>query len=242
MATVGSGKYTYELVEDWAKLPDGWTLGQTGIVTDSQDRVYLFNRSDHPLIVLDRDGNYLTSWGEGVLTAAHGMFIDGDENIYLPVINSHVVPQVQLRRQPADDPGNVGPAIRHRLVGQRFRHRAAGRRSVPPPQRRGHVSGGRPVHLRRLRQRPCPQVLRRPASCNSPGGRRARPEAGSSTFPTGSGYTPTDGYSSPTGRTTAFRYSAPRVSTWPSGPACPAPATSTSTRTRPCSSPSWTPL
>jgi hypothetical protein len=61
MTTVGSGKYTYELVEDWAKLPDGWTLGQTGIVTDSQDRVYLFNRSDHPLIVLDRDGNFLTS-------------------------------------------------------------------------------------------------------------------------------------------------------------------------------------
>ena len=91
MATVGSGKYTYELVEDWAKLPEGWTLGQTAIVTDSEDRVYLFNRSEHPLIVLDKDGNFLTSWGEGVLTAAHGMFIDGDENIYLPVINSHVV-------------------------------------------------------------------------------------------------------------------------------------------------------
>ena len=89
--TVGTGKYTYELVEDWAKLPEGWTLGQTAIVTDSQDRVYLFNRSDHPLIVLDRDGNYLTSWGEGVLTSAHGMFIDAEENIYMPVMLSHVV-------------------------------------------------------------------------------------------------------------------------------------------------------
>ena len=91
MTTVGSGKYTYELVEDWAKLPEGWSLGQTAMVTDSQDRVYLFNRGEHPLIVLDQDGNFLTSWGEGVLTAAHGMFIDGDENLYLPVINSHVV-------------------------------------------------------------------------------------------------------------------------------------------------------
>jgi len=91
MATVGTGKYTYELVEGWGRLPDGWSLGQTGIVTDSQDRVYLFNRSEHPLIVLDRDGNFLTSWGEGVLTAAHGMYIDADENIYLPVIDSHVV-------------------------------------------------------------------------------------------------------------------------------------------------------
>ena len=51
---VGAGKYTYELVEGWAKLPEGWVLGQTAIVTDSQDRVYLFNRGEHPLIVLDR--------------------------------------------------------------------------------------------------------------------------------------------------------------------------------------------
>lgn len=91
MATVGTGKYTYELVDDWARLPQGWVLGQTGIVTDSRDRVYLFNRSDHPLIVLDADGNYYTSWGEGVLSSAHGMFIDQQENIYLPVMNSHVV-------------------------------------------------------------------------------------------------------------------------------------------------------
>ena len=91
MVTVGAGKHTYELVENWLKLPDGWVLGQTAIVTDSQDRVYLFNRSDHPLIVVDRDGNYLTSWGEGVLTDAHGMFIDAEENLYLPVKNNHVV-------------------------------------------------------------------------------------------------------------------------------------------------------
>ncbi len=91
MTTVGAGKYTYELVADWAKLPAGWTLGQTAIVTDSADRVYLFNRGDHPLIVLDREGNYLSSWGEGVLTDAHGMYIDAEENLYLPVKNSHVV-------------------------------------------------------------------------------------------------------------------------------------------------------
>ena len=88
MATVGTGTYTYELVEDWAKLPAGWTLGQTGIVTDARDRVYLFNRSVHPLIVLDRDGTFFTSWGEGVLSSAHGMFIDQQENIYLPVIQT----------------------------------------------------------------------------------------------------------------------------------------------------------
>jgi hypothetical protein len=94
MATVGTGQYTYELMEDWAQLTTGWTLGQTGIVTDARDRVYLFNRSAHPLVVLERDGTFLTSWGEGILLSAHGMYIDAQENLYLPVINSQVVFQM----------------------------------------------------------------------------------------------------------------------------------------------------
>ena len=91
MVRVGAGARVYEQVEDWEKLPEGWVLGQTAIVTDSQDRVYLFNRSDHPLIVLDRDGKFLNSWGEGDLPDAHGMFIDADDNLYMPVKNSDVV-------------------------------------------------------------------------------------------------------------------------------------------------------
>ena len=91
MVRVGAGARVYEQVEDWEKLPEGCVLGQTAIVTDSQDRVYLFNRSDHPLIVLDRDGKFLNSWGEGDLPDAHGMFIDADDNLYMPVKNSHVV-------------------------------------------------------------------------------------------------------------------------------------------------------
>ena len=91
MVRVGAGTHVYEQVEDWEKLPEGWVLGQTAIVTDSQDRVYLFNRGEHPLIVLDRHGNFLNSWGEGQLPDAHGMFIDGEDNLYMPVKNSHVV-------------------------------------------------------------------------------------------------------------------------------------------------------
>ncbi|NQW24300.1 MAG: hypothetical protein HQ475_12740 [SAR202 cluster bacterium] len=91
MVRVGASIRVYEQLETWEKLPEGWVLGQTAIVTDSQDRVYLFNRGDHPLIILDRNGNYLNSWGEGTLPDAHGMFIDGEDNLYMPVKNSHVV-------------------------------------------------------------------------------------------------------------------------------------------------------
>ncbi len=40
MTTVGAGKFTYNLVQDWAKLPGGQSFGRvSAIATDSQDRV-----------------------------------------------------------------------------------------------------------------------------------------------------------------------------------------------------------
>jgi streptogramin lyase len=90
-AIVGEGKYRFELVADWVKPPAGWTIGQTGIVTDSKDRVYLFNRSDHPMQVFDPDGNFLESWGEGLYTSAHHLGIDRKDNLFLPVWAAHVI-------------------------------------------------------------------------------------------------------------------------------------------------------
>ena len=61
---VGSGKYTYEVNENWARMPDGMSLGEvSAAAVDSQDRVYVFQRKDPPVVVFDRDGNFLNSWG-----------------------------------------------------------------------------------------------------------------------------------------------------------------------------------
>jgi sugar lactone lactonase YvrE len=76
---VGSGELTFELVPDWEQLPSGWSHGDVaGVATDSQDRVYVFNRSEHPVIVYDQDGRFLASWGEGVFTRPHGITIHQD--------------------------------------------------------------------------------------------------------------------------------------------------------------------
>ena len=49
MATVGSGAYTYEPVENWAKLPPGWSFKEIGGVgVDRHDNVFVFNRGEHP--------------------------------------------------------------------------------------------------------------------------------------------------------------------------------------------------
>jgi len=85
MEKINDGKFTYEVTEGWGKLPEGWTFTQVaGVAVNSRDRVYVYNRSEHPVIVFDREGNFLTSWGENVLTrGGHGIFIDTDDYVYL---------------------------------------------------------------------------------------------------------------------------------------------------------------
>ena len=98
MATiVGSGDYRYEVIENWGKLPTGWAFKEVAAVAvDSKDQVYCFTRGDHPLIVLDRDGNFLRSWGEGTFKRAHGATIGPDESIFLTDDGDHTVRKFTL--------------------------------------------------------------------------------------------------------------------------------------------------
>jgi len=97
MATVGSGAYTYEPVENWAKLPPGWSFKEIGGVgVDQHDNVFVFNRGEHPMIVFDRDGNFLRSFGEGMFPRAHGVFMAPDDTIWLTDDGDHTVRQCTL--------------------------------------------------------------------------------------------------------------------------------------------------
>ena len=81
---VGSGKYTYEVREDWAKLPASWAMPAASVTVDSEDRVYCFNRdTGHPVIVFDRDGKCLGSWGAGVFAFPHTIRCDEHDNLWI---------------------------------------------------------------------------------------------------------------------------------------------------------------
>ena len=90
--TFGSGKYTYEVEEGWGTLPDGWEWGWVpGVACDSKDRVFVYSRSQHPLVLFDLKGNFLDSWGEDVLKDAHGIYIDADDNVYCTERDTHCI-------------------------------------------------------------------------------------------------------------------------------------------------------
>ena len=77
MIEVRTGDFNYKLVEGWGKLPEGWEFKQVaGVIVDKKDNVYVFNRGEHPIIIFNRDGKFLGSWGEGLLPGAHGMCFD----------------------------------------------------------------------------------------------------------------------------------------------------------------------
>ena len=75
-ATSGDNAYVYEEMADWAQLPDGWTFREVvDVAVDAQDRVYVFTRGDHPLIIFEQDGRFVGSWGEGLFVRPHGVTI-----------------------------------------------------------------------------------------------------------------------------------------------------------------------
>jgi hypothetical protein len=76
------------------------------VATDSQDRVYAFQRKDPPVLIFDRLGNYLGSWGEHAITDPHGFYIKNDI-VYLTDRDDHVVLKYTLDGKPL------------RLIGER---------------------------------------------------------------------------------------------------------------------------
>ena len=120
MATMGSGTMTYEVVEGWAQLPEGWSFKEcAGVAVDSKDRVYVFNRGEHPLMVFHPDGTLESSWGEGVFYNPHGICIGPDGSVYCVDNGDHTVRKFTAQGELLMTLGSAGsPSTRY--SGQPF--------------------------------------------------------------------------------------------------------------------------
>jgi DNA-binding beta-propeller fold protein YncE len=86
---------SYEVVEGWEQLPRGYEHRDVaGVAVDGEDRVYLICRGEHPIIVYDRKGNFLGSWGEGQFTLrTHGISVGPDGTVFCADDGNHTVRQ-----------------------------------------------------------------------------------------------------------------------------------------------------
>ena len=81
----GSGRLKFELVDGWQRRPDSWPLEDiAGVCTDADDNVFLYARGEHPVSIYSRDGEFLSSWGEGQFSSrSHGSFMSRDGDLFL---------------------------------------------------------------------------------------------------------------------------------------------------------------
>jgi len=83
----------YEFVQGWEQLPKGYEHRDVaGVAVDLEDRVFLICRGDHPVIVYDAKGKFLSSWGEGQFTyRTHGITVGPDNSVYCTDDGNHTV-------------------------------------------------------------------------------------------------------------------------------------------------------
>jgi DNA-binding beta-propeller fold protein YncE len=92
--TASCEEFGYTADDHWAKLPPQWSwIEVAAVACDSRDRVYVFNRGDHPVMVFDREGTFLCAWGEGQFARPHGIYVGPDEAVYCTDDLGHTVRQ-----------------------------------------------------------------------------------------------------------------------------------------------------
>ena len=236
----GTNALTYQVVEGWEQLPEGYEHRDVaGVAVDAEDRVFLICRGDHPIMVYDHKGKFLALVGRGPVHLPHPRHHHrpGRQRLLHRRRQPHRA-EVHPAGQAADDARHHEQAVRHRLRRQGHHDglaarpaRSTGRRTWRwGPKGDLYVSDGYGncrVHqfspsgraqalVGRARQGPRPVL-----SC-----------------PTASRPPRTGASSSATGRTTASRSSAPTASTSRSGPTPSGRRTSCSTRRAAPTSPS----
>jgi len=89
-----SAPNTYETIEGWAELPDGRVWGATSAIYPANDgkHIWVAERcgtnlcagSDlDPVLLYDEGGNVVKTFGAGLITWPHGMFVDADDNVWV---------------------------------------------------------------------------------------------------------------------------------------------------------------
>jgi len=103
---IGAGDHTYEVHHDWGELPASIRYGNThGVIEDSQGRIFVHHtvnaasESPDSMVVFDKKGNFVKSWGKEFKGGAHGLHIRKEgstEFLYLCDIRRGVIVKATL--------------------------------------------------------------------------------------------------------------------------------------------------
>ena len=113
----------YELLEGWERLTEGWSFVEVArVAVDSRDRIHVFNRRDHPIIVFDKEDQFLNVWGEDIFTNARGIYIDENDHLFCADNFDHTVRKLTTDGEllmtlgDPENPADTGFKIEHSPV------------------------------------------------------------------------------------------------------------------------------
>src|SRR5499426_32480 len=75
--TVHAQENPYRVAEGWPQLPSGMTWG--GVISvdaDANGNIWVFHRSEPPILKFDPSGKLVASFGKNMFVQAHGMTLD----------------------------------------------------------------------------------------------------------------------------------------------------------------------
>jgi DNA-binding beta-propeller fold protein YncE len=82
----------YQPVAGWPQLPAKFEFAQvSAVATDAKDRVFVAHRGPKPILMFERDGKFIRSWGDEHLKTPHGLRLDPDGNVWVTDIGHHLV-------------------------------------------------------------------------------------------------------------------------------------------------------
>jgi len=85
---VALGTRRYAVVASWNQSPLGHV---SQLALDSAGKVYVFQRTGPPIVVLSAKGEFVDSWGTGQISDPHGIFITADDRVLLVDRDAHQV-------------------------------------------------------------------------------------------------------------------------------------------------------
>jgi sugar lactone lactonase YvrE len=92
-------------------LPAGKTMGATASVAfDANGHLWVLSRGDQAFFEFNPDGTFIRSFGDKLLTRAHGLRIDREGNLWATDVGGHVVMKLTRDGQPLLTIGTRGEA------------------------------------------------------------------------------------------------------------------------------------
>ncbi len=85
----------YKPVLNFFILPDGKNFGEvSGVAVNSKGHIFVFHRGQMPLMEFDNRGRFVRGLLDGIITHAHGLRVDSNDNLWLTDDSDHFVLKV----------------------------------------------------------------------------------------------------------------------------------------------------